>query len=568
MRVGTWNVEYGVRGRNPDRRAILMAHDADVWVLTETNSALDLSSRLLPVSSEPRYLPDEGARWVTIWSRFPLLRCLAVPDPRRMVAAVLDTPAGPLAVAGVVLPWHSDVGDAPVDPPPRNWQEHRRVLRDEVPRLLRGLRIDAPDARRVVAGDFNTDLAAPHSYGLVSERRELARLLAEESLCCHIATVLYPPPSPPRTLIDHVCTTWGPAQAVETWTGEDGGRPAPQRPSGGRCHSPRLSRACARRLDRPGRERRTTGCPGGPRPDTDWTINPPPRPRGPPRGRRNLVIPMRRCRPPAVVLLLLAAGPARAADPPPLHQQLAKEPAPTWRRPPGSAATPAAGRCCSSSRSSPAPSATTATPARSSARTSRRPARRRPRSTSSSRCCCRRRSIKKGYETVVVTTTDGRTLTGPARRGDAPTRSRSSTRRRTASAITVAKADIEKRTAGTQVAHAGRAGQPALRPAAVPRPREVPHRDRRAAGRRARRSCARRMTAARHPGVREGHRPRRADPRRSTTRRFRRGEAIYARVCANCHGTKDQPGLAADLAAVRRRHASRTAATRTACTRR
>ncbi len=225
MRVGTWNVAYGVGGRNPDRRAILLAHDADVWVLTETSSALDLSGTFVPVSSDPRKLPDKGARWVTIWSRFPLLRSLPVPDPRRMVAAVFDSPAGPLAVAGVVLPWHTDVGDTPVDPPPRNWQEHQWVVRDEMPRLLLGLRTDAPDARRVVAGDFNTDLAAPHSYGLVSVRAELARLLAEESLLCHTANVLYPPPSPARTLIDHICTTWGPAQTVETWTGEDGGHP-------------------------------------------------------------------------------------------------------------------------------------------------------------------------------------------------------------------------------------------------------------------------------------------------------------------------------------------------------
>ena len=102
MKIGTWNVAYGVGGRNPDRRAILVSKDADVWVLTETNAALDLGRMFSPVSSEPRKLPDKGARWVTIWSRFPLLRSLPVPDPRRMVAAVFDSPGGPLAVAGVV----------------------------------------------------------------------------------------------------------------------------------------------------------------------------------------------------------------------------------------------------------------------------------------------------------------------------------------------------------------------------------------------------------------------------------------------------------------------------------
>jgi hypothetical protein len=225
MRIGTWNVE-GARGRrNPDRLKILRAGKADVWVLTETHPDLDLSDPYSQVSSEPLQLTKAGFRWVSIWSHFPLVRTLPVPDPRRMVAAVFDTRTGALAVAGVVLPWHSDRGDVASDPPPRNWQEHRRVVRNEVPALLKGLRLGAPDARRVVAGDFNTDLARPHSYGLIAERRELTRLVAEESLVCHTAGERYPKPSPVRNLIDHVCTSWGPAEAVETWTGIDGGRP-------------------------------------------------------------------------------------------------------------------------------------------------------------------------------------------------------------------------------------------------------------------------------------------------------------------------------------------------------
>ena len=77
----------------------------------------------------------------------------------------------------------------------------------------------------MIAGDFNTDIEPPHSYGLVDERRKLARLLADESLTCHTAAVLYPESSPARTFIDHICTNLGAAKAVETWPGEDGGQP-------------------------------------------------------------------------------------------------------------------------------------------------------------------------------------------------------------------------------------------------------------------------------------------------------------------------------------------------------
>jgi hypothetical protein len=85
VKIGTWNVAYGAGGRNPDRRAILLSKYADVWVLTETNAALDLGGEFSPVTSEPRKVPDKGARWVTIWSRFPVVRPVPVPDPRRQV---------------------------------------------------------------------------------------------------------------------------------------------------------------------------------------------------------------------------------------------------------------------------------------------------------------------------------------------------------------------------------------------------------------------------------------------------------------------------------------------------
>lgn len=139
-----------------------------------------------------------------------------------MVAALFDTPKGSLAVAGVVLPWHSDRGDEAADPLPKNGGEHLRVLREELPLLVQELRAGH---RRVLAGDFNTDLARPYTYGTLDGRRALSGLLTDEALLCHTAEARYPPPAPARTLIDHVCTDLGPAEAVETWPGIDGREP-------------------------------------------------------------------------------------------------------------------------------------------------------------------------------------------------------------------------------------------------------------------------------------------------------------------------------------------------------
>src|SRR4051812_35847147 len=118
MRIGTWNVENGFGVRNPDRLALLAAHDADVWVLTETHRDLDLSPTYTAVCSDPRPLRREGSTWVTVWSRYPLLRRLPPPTRCGLAAGLFDAPGGPLCVAGVVLPWHSDWGDRPAGPPP------------------------------------------------------------------------------------------------------------------------------------------------------------------------------------------------------------------------------------------------------------------------------------------------------------------------------------------------------------------------------------------------------------------------------------------------------------------
>ena len=240
MRIGTWNVEYANRSRNPDRLAILTARNADIWVLTETHCDLDLSESHVPVCSEQRpSLGNErvngGSTWVTIWSRFPLQRKISAPDARRMVAAIFETPQGPLlTVAGVVLPWHDDVGDGPADPRPAQWDEHRRVLRAELPEMLQALRHQSGGGRRVIAGDFNSHQAFPYPLTYPyphdeSLRHELARLLMNESLICHTADELYPLPLPQglvrQTLIDHVCTDFNPTGRLETWSGIDGKSP-------------------------------------------------------------------------------------------------------------------------------------------------------------------------------------------------------------------------------------------------------------------------------------------------------------------------------------------------------
>lgn len=230
IRIGTWNVEYAHNARNPDRMKMLMTHPADIWVLTETHNSLKLPEPYSSYPSHPRPIVrnvDTDSTWVTIWSRFELCKRIDVPDPLRQVAAVFNTPVGRVAVAGVVLPWHCDKGDKVVDPSPTNWSEHKRVLRDEIPILLERLSSEE-DCHRVLAGDFNTDLAPPYTpYGYgpgQAGRNGWHTTLKLVGLVCHTMNEPYPDP-PNRNLIDHICTDFGTPRSITTWAGEDGKKP-------------------------------------------------------------------------------------------------------------------------------------------------------------------------------------------------------------------------------------------------------------------------------------------------------------------------------------------------------
>jgi hypothetical protein len=91
-------------------------------------------------------------------------------DPRRTLAALLDHRGRQPLVYATVMPWHSDGGDEPSDPPRANWAEHPRVIPEQVEEWCT-LAARYPEASLLVAGDWNTDLTVGtgltgYPYGL------------------------------------------------------------------------------------------------------------------------------------------------------------------------------------------------------------------------------------------------------------------------------------------------------------------------------------------------------------------------------------------------------------------
>jgi len=200
--------------------------DADIWILTETHDDIDLSSSgHEAVRAQPRSSARQGEVWVTIWSRHPILDRVPVDDPDRTVAALVESPFGPLLVYGTVLPWHSDPGpnrDAKV------WSEHHRVIPLQGSEWAR-LAERYSDARLCVAGDLNTNLGEPHYYGTRSGRALLREALEGAGLVCVTETDHVPPGRLRHAPIDHICPSAelaSRATVVEAWEGTapDGSR--------------------------------------------------------------------------------------------------------------------------------------------------------------------------------------------------------------------------------------------------------------------------------------------------------------------------------------------------------
>lgn len=228
MRIGTWNVEYASgTEKNAHRLTILERHACDIWVLTETRDTLDLSATHAPLHSAQRPHGRPGERWVSIWSRFPILGSPKVVDPERTAAALIEAPSGLLLVFGTVLPWHSDRGKTPPNAAVRNWSEQHRILVQQSEEWAALQRLH-PDAALCVAGDLNMNLGGPHYYGTQKGRT----LLRQGMQCCNLfcatetdripsGALAYPP-------VDHILlpASWAAhTRVAAAWEGQPNNAP-------------------------------------------------------------------------------------------------------------------------------------------------------------------------------------------------------------------------------------------------------------------------------------------------------------------------------------------------------
>jgi exonuclease III len=109
MRIATWNVErLKHRSQLNEITEILDGLDADVLVLTETDSRIALKNYTCSISTPPLveiasafYKPTENR--TTIWSKFPVNRQFETYDRYTRLCVELQTTIGPLRVYGTII---------------------------------------------------------------------------------------------------------------------------------------------------------------------------------------------------------------------------------------------------------------------------------------------------------------------------------------------------------------------------------------------------------------------------------------------------------------------------------
>ncbi len=206
MRIGTWNVEYAYPKRLDVLRRVMDQYRADIWVLTETHDDLvpagcEHFAHSLPRPKNFSAIRPES-RWVSIWSRYPIIECVLWPDDdgeravtensERTVTAILDIGEGrKLMIYGTVMPWPADRLRFGLVVPLqcKEWAELQSMH---------------PDALLCVAGDYNTDMGSGPRSGTKEGMAALLTGLCDCKLFCATTPGRVPSGLLPVLPIDHI----------------------------------------------------------------------------------------------------------------------------------------------------------------------------------------------------------------------------------------------------------------------------------------------------------------------------------------------------------------------------
>ena len=116
MKIITWNVERLQKNKNEEIKAKLLEFDADIIVLTETSSILNLGNIYNSISTKPltenydgvNYKKDENR--VSIWTKYNFANRYKTFDSFTSICTEIETEFGLLKVYGTIIGVFGGIG--------------------------------------------------------------------------------------------------------------------------------------------------------------------------------------------------------------------------------------------------------------------------------------------------------------------------------------------------------------------------------------------------------------------------------------------------------------------------
>ena len=109
MKIATWNLERLKKNKSEIILSKLTELDADILILTETDSQIDLGEKYASISSQNLFAGYDGIEYkntenrTTIWTKYKIEKQYSTYDHYTSVCAEIKTPHGLLNVYGTII---------------------------------------------------------------------------------------------------------------------------------------------------------------------------------------------------------------------------------------------------------------------------------------------------------------------------------------------------------------------------------------------------------------------------------------------------------------------------------
>ena len=215
-KIANWNLERPKSKTKKTKLAIekILEINADIIVLTETSKSVDLREFYPFQISTKSYERTPDEQWVTIWSKWEILKQIETFDNFRTVSGTIKSPFGDIIVFGTIIPYHQ-AGVSGIRYGNLNykiWEYHEKDLYAQSENWKK--LIETENLPLFVIGDLNQTRFNNQGYGTARVREILTNLLIETDLEC-VTEIDFsekyltedPIKKKIRNNIDHICVS-------------------------------------------------------------------------------------------------------------------------------------------------------------------------------------------------------------------------------------------------------------------------------------------------------------------------------------------------------------------------